>query len=286
MPEILYTDGVRLRQILLNLLNNALKFTEAGSISLNVSLSHSPGGGPGSIRFDVADTGIGMTADQLERIFEPFYQIENSPGRRAGGLGLGLAISRQLARQLGGELSVASTPEKGTAFSLTLPVTQPLALPGRHPAAPSDPVASPPTPAAASLDAHILLAEDTANIRLLVDEYLTRAGARVTAVADGAQALRHVLESLSAGAVPGQAFDLILLDLQMPVMGGVEALAKIRAAGYAGPIVGLTAAAAEKSLESWLAGGWTTVTAKPIARQEFIPLLGRLIADCRQTVAK
>jgi len=283
VPDTLQTDGVRLRQILLNLMNNALKFTEAGSVSLTVSIPFHQNGSHPAIRFEVVDTGIGMNRDQLECIFDPFYQIDSPRGRRAGGLGLGLAISRQLARQLGGEITVASEPGRGTTFTLQLPLT----VSSEKPRAATAPVAVPhERPAVPTLDAHILLAEDTPNIRLLVDEYLTRAGARVTAVADGAQAVAHVGDSLSAGSVRGQAFDLVLLDLHMPVLDGHQALEKMRAAGYSGPIVGLTAASADRSPAQWLAAGWTAVSPKPIDRQSFIPLLARLIAESRQVVSK
>src|SRR6185437_10247159 len=106
---------------LLNLISNAIKFTDAGSVSLTVSRVPPNNDAPAAVRFDISDTGIGMNPDQLDRIFEPFYQIDSPRGRRAPGLGLGLAISRQLARQLGGDIAVASAPNRGTTFTLSLP---------------------------------------------------------------------------------------------------------------------------------------------------------------------
>ncbi|HEY4328627.1 MAG TPA: ATP-binding protein, partial [Phycisphaerae bacterium] len=219
LPETIYTDGVRLRQILLNLLSNAIKFTQNGSVGLSLMIFHSELDADPTIRFDVADTGIGLSPEHLERVFEPFFQVEANHARRVGGFGLGLAISRQLAIRLGGLLSVKSLPGVGSTFSLLLPVeglagrTDDLAgsaarelrnSPATLSASPQaavevkDVTVAPPVPPStgAILNAHILLAEDNPNIRLLVDEYLTRAGARVTAVANGAEAVERVRVSL------------------------------------------------------------------------------------------
>jgi PAS domain S-box-containing protein len=273
VPEMVQTDGVRLRQILLNLLSNAVKFTPVGSVTLRLSTSAGEGGMP-MLLFEVADTGIGMDQQHLEQVFEPFYQVEQGNTRRFGGFGLGLAISRQLAAQMGGMLSVKSTPGEGSMFTLSLPV-QPESgmVPPPH-------MAHAPAAAGSQLVGHILLAEDTDNIRRLVAEYLTRAGARVTTVAHGAEAVEQVTASLAPGG-DGQAplcFDLVLLDLHMPVLDGRGALAEMRAAGYAGPIVGLSADYTEKSAQEWLGEGWDAMAAKPIDRQAFIPLLASLLA--------
>jgi PAS domain S-box-containing protein len=267
VPETIHTDGVRLRQVLLNLLANAIKFTPAGSIRLRVEGAPTLNGGGRRIRFSVADTGIGMTREQLARIFEPFYQVEQGATRRYGGSGLGLAISRQLTHQLGGTLTVVSEPDRGTTFTLELPVNA---------AAPAeDPIVPQPVQGAGRLSGTILLAEDNPNIRFLVDEYLKRAGAEVIAVPDGAQAVDRVLRAVcgEAGTV-----DLVLLDIHMPVLDGVQAKAQMRAAGYRGPIVGLTADFAEKPASEWANEGWDAIAAKPIDRQAFIPLLARMMA--------
>jgi PAS domain S-box-containing protein len=261
VPDEMLTDGMRLRQILLNLLSNAIKFTSQGSVGLIVHMVASRAQGPELLNFDVVDTGVGIEAEQLQRIFEPFYQVEKVGARRVGGVGLGLAISRQLAIQMGGNIAVKSSPGVGSTFSLVLPV---------HPgeAAAVDAMATRP----AGLSGHILLAEDTPNIRLLVDEYLSRAGARVTTVSDGAQALEQVGRQMSS-----DPFDLILLDIHMPGLDGPEAMRQIRALGFTGPIVGLTADYTERAVDAWLADGWSAMVAKPIDRQVFIPLLARLM---------
>ncbi len=267
-PATIQTDGVRLRQILLNLVSNAIKFTPHGSVTL--TLHRSPADeGKTMVRFDVTDTGIGMSPDNLQAIFEPFYQIDQSNTRRFGGFGLGLAISRQLAQQMGGELNVQSTPGSGSTFSLDLPV--------RH-VEPSPPPKAISAASAPTLPAHVLIAEDTPNIRLLVSEYLTRAGASVTAVGNGAEAVGAIRQSLAGGAA-GRAFDLVILDLHMPVLDGAGAMKQIREAGFPGPVVGLTADYMEKSPDQWTREGWDAMAAKPIDRQAFIPLLARMIAQ-------
>ena len=263
VPAEIFTDGMRLRQILLNLLANAIKFTDRGAVGLSLRLRAGRRDDQGLICFDVTDTGVGIGADQLSRIFEPFYQVEQGAARR-GGVGLGLAIARQLAIQMGGVLTARSTPGEGSTFSLVLPP--------RPAGGNADSLAAQP----AALVGHILLAEDTPNIRLLVDEYLTRAGARVTAVADGTEAVARVRQAAAA-----DSFDLVLLDVHMPALDGAAGMRQIRALGYDGPIVGLTADYQVGSDASWAAEGWTAMAAKPIDRQTFIPLLARLIKERR-----
>jgi PAS domain S-box-containing protein len=260
VPAEIVTDGMRLRQILLNLLVNAIKFTDRGVVGLVVRMREGRGDDGALICFEVSDTGVGIEAAQLPRVFEPFYQVEQGAARRVGGVGLGLAIARQLAIQMGGVLTAQSVPGQGSTFSLILPP--------RPAEVAADSLAAQP----AALSGRILLAEDTPNIRLLVDEYLTRAGARVTTVADGTEAVARVRD-----AVVGESFDLILLDLHMPVQDGGEAMRQIRALGYKGPIVGLTADYTDKSAAEWAAQGWTAMASKPIDRQVFIPLLARLM---------
>ncbi|HVT79914.1 MAG TPA: ATP-binding protein [Phycisphaerae bacterium] len=269
-PATLQTDGVRLRQILLNLVGNAIKFTTRGSVTLTIRPAQpaSTGETP-MLRFDVADTGIGMAPEHLQQIFEPFFQVDHNNTRRFAGFGLGLAISRQLAQQMGGHLAVQSTPGAGSTFSLELPLAQPGP-------APSSPPMTPARDPAPALAAHVLIAEDTPNIRLLVSEYLTRAGARVIAVGNGQEAVDAIRQSV---AVPNtDPFDLVILDLHMPILDGAQAMKQIKESGFQGPIVGLTADYAEKSADQWTREGWDAMAAKPIDRQTFIPLLARMVA--------
>jgi PAS domain S-box-containing protein len=268
-PPTIQTDGVRLRQILLNLLSNAIKFTARGSVTLTLRMAPQREGEPPMLRFEVADTGIGMAQEHLQSIFEPFYQVEQGNTRRFGGFGLGLAISRQLSHQMGGELSVKSAPGAGSTFSLDLPAAQNPALPSRQAAA------SPPP----ALAAHVLLADDTPNIRMLVSEYLSRAGARVKAVSNGAEAVEAIRQSLAATDAEAEAFDLVILDLHMPELDGASAMKRMKVLGYSGPVVGLTADYLEKTPDQWTREGWDAMAAKPIDRQAFIPLLARMIVQ-------
>ena len=272
LPEVIRTDGVRLRQVLLNLLSNAIKFTPAGSVSLSVRTLPAVSGSPPSLEFTVADTGIGIPPEQQDRIFEPFHQVEQSEYRRFGGAGLGLAISRKLVHQMAGTLDLSSRLGHGSTFTLKIPAFASAALVT---------AARPMTSMQTRVDGHVLLAEDNANIRWLVEEYLRRAGAIVTAVANGAQALAAVQRN-----APRRHFDLILLDINMPGIDGPEAMSRIRALGYTGPIVALTAHSGTAEQRRFLDSGWDAVAPKPINRHTFIPLIARLIDEKRQAAVQ
>jgi CheY-like chemotaxis protein len=271
LPEVVHTDGVRVRQILLNLLSNAIKFTPWGRVSLGIASRAGRRNEP-TIEFRVTDTGIGVAQEHLAKVFEPFYQIDQGARKRFGGSGLGLSISRQLALQMGGALRVESSPGKGSTFILELPVKA---------SQKSPPIVQAPT-VQPTLSGTILLAEDNPSVRLLVDEYLRRAGAAVLMVSDGAQALEMMRKSMSEGEGRPGHIDLALLDLHMPEMDGAEAMRKMRAAGFPGPIVGLTADYTERSAAEWVRDGWDAMAAKPIDRQAFIPLLARMLDSHRK----
>jgi PAS domain S-box-containing protein len=261
VPEVLTTDGVRLRQVLTNLLSNAIKFTARGEVILRVRVAGE------TVCFDVVDTGIGIATEQLPRIFEPFYQGEQGGDRRYPGNGLGLSISQQLVEQMGGRIEIQSEVGRGSTFSVCIPVT------------PKPEVVEVATPVEGSgesrISGHVLLAEDNANVRWLVEEYLRRAGATVTSVSNGAEAVERVQAMLKD---PGEAaIDLILMDIHMPEMDGPEAMRRMRAAGYKGAIVALTAHSMTEEHRQWLAAGCDAVAAKPINRHSFIPLIARLM---------
>ncbi|MGN6371314.1 MAG: ATP-binding protein [Phycisphaerae bacterium] len=272
LPEVIRTDGVRLRQVLLNLLSNAIKFTPTGAVSLTVSKIHGNNANAPWLQFTVADTGIGIPPEQHERIFEPFHQVEQSGNRRFGGAGLGLAISRKLVDQMGGTLELSSEPGRGSIFTLKIPSFAPASL--VH-------AARPMVQRESRIEGRVLLAEDNPNIRWLVEEYLRRAGAAVTPVSNGAQALAAIER-----AAPAHPFDLVLLDINMPTMDGSEAMARIRTLGYAGPIVALTAHSSAEEQHRFLQAGWDAVAAKPINRHTFIPLIARLIEERRQAAVQ
>jgi signal transduction histidine kinase/CheY-like chemotaxis protein len=274
LPSTVRTDGVRLRQVLLNLLSNAIKFTPSGRVALAV---HGAGGEDGSgmrcLQFDVVDTGIGIEAEHRALIFEPFYQVEQGENRRHGGTGLGLAISRKLVEQMGGTLEVSSELGRGSVFKVRIPVL----LPSKVSQQSTQMVHK-----ESRIEGHVLLAEDNTNIRWLVEEYLRRAGATVTAVSDGIQAVEAARQ-----AIEGQRpFDLILLDISMPGMDGGEAMQRIREGGYTGPVVALTAHSASDEKACFDMPGWDAVAAKPINRHTFIPLIARLIDERRQATVQ
>lgn len=246
MPQWVMADSHRLRQILLNLLGNALKFTSRGTFSLHATVE--PLAQPKTLRFDITDSGIGISPEGMERLFKRYSQAETSTSRKYHGTGLGLAICRDLARLMGGEVTVASTVGVGSTFTVTLPL---VAVASRQAAAPAGAAA----PRAAS-QAQILLVEDNAINQLVARALLTRLGYRhVTVAEDGRQAVAKCAE---------RAFDLVLMDCQMPVMDGFEATRALRDAGLRMPIIALTAGAVAQDRERCLAAGMDDFLCKPI----------------------
>ena len=245
-------DPTRLRQIFANLLGNALKFTEQGSVTLDVRRLPSPAGDERCwLRFVLIDSGIGMTAEALEQLFQPFTQAETSTARRFGGSGLGLSISRHLVEQMGGRLAVDSAPGRGTSFSIELPFAA---------AATVRPAAAPVAGALASrLAGHVLVAEDNPVNQEVIGAMLGQLGLRATLVGDGSEAV---------AAVADGGYDLVLMDCQMPGMDGYQAAAAIRAAEGEGarlPIVALTANARADDRSRCLAAGMDDYLTKPVS---------------------
>ncbi|HEX7948212.1 MAG TPA: ATP-binding protein, partial [Phenylobacterium sp.] len=245
-------DPTRVRQILHNLLSNAVKFTEAGEVSLSISRA------AGALEIVVADSGIGIAPEHLSRLFGRFEQVDSSTTRRYGGSGLGLSICRELAELMGGSVDVESRPGVGTRFRVVLPLSRV-----------GDAVATLETDLDTpevrlpdgEIELRILAAEDNAVNQLVLKTLLAQVGIDPVVVADGQQAL----EAWASGA-----FDLILMDLQMPVMDGQAACEAIRAAEAADParprtpIVALTANAMQHQVAQYLATGFDGHVAKPI----------------------
>ena len=266
-PAQIVTDPTRLRQVLTNLLGNAVKFTESGSVL--VRLASDPKDG---CVFEVEDTGIGMTPEVIERIFEPFVQADASTTRRHGGTGLGLTISAQLAQILGGRLEVVrSAPGRGTTMRLCLdPGVVPSARGVRAPARPEPrhANANPAQPGASLVGARILMAEDGADNQRLFSFMLQREGAQVVVVSDGILAL----ETLSD---PDHGFDLLLLDMQMPELDGYETARTLRDRGCRIPIIALTANAMDGDRDLCLQAGCDDYASKPITSNELRRICGR-----------
>lgn len=258
LPTEIQTDPLRVRQILVNLISNAGKFTERGQIELRVRCRPAEdAGGNSAIQFIVKDTGIGMTPLQVTRLFQPFAQADESTARRFGGSGLGLAISKSLAGLLGGDIRVQSEPGVGSRFTLEIDagridgVAMIDAIPDQPAASPVAAVAQRPR----KLRGRVLLAEDGPDNQRLIALRLRQAGVSVAIAADG----RAALERLAA-----ESFDLVLMDLQMPVVDGASAVARLRRGGYELPIVALTARATSADRERCLAAGFDDYLTKPI----------------------
>jgi signal transduction histidine kinase/ActR/RegA family two-component response regulator len=244
-------DPTRVRQILYNLLSNAVKFTDRGAVRAYIDLDPA-----GQVRLRVRDTGAGMSATQVAGLFERFVQGDASTTRRFGGTGLGLAVSRELARLMGGDLTAESRLGEGSTFTAVLPLTRSEARP--------DDVA--PAEAVQIGQLRILVAEDNETNRLVISTLLGQLGMQVHLAANGAEAV----EAWAAGA-----WDLVLLDIQMPVMDGLEAVRTIRrreaAAGRPPtPVVALTANAMNHHLAEYAAAGFDAVAAKPVQLEALV----------------
>ncbi|MBI5258526.1 MAG: response regulator [Burkholderiales bacterium] len=251
-------DAARLRQILLNLSGNALKFTDAGSITMRVRRRDD-----GQTEVIVIDTGCGFPSEHAERLFEAFHQEDASNMRRHGGTGLGLAISRELAHLMGGDLRALGHPGTGAQFTLRVP------LPDSTAPQPADP-APPPT-----LRGRVLVVEDNPINAMVAEAMLARAGLGVDIVTDGLLAVERTA---------AERFDIVLMDCQMPVLDGIEATRQIRQrevdAGHAPlPIVGLTANATDDDRRACLAAGMDDYLAKPFREHQLHDLLARYLAS-------
>lgn len=266
-PERITADPMRLRQVLLNLIDNAIKFTEKGSVAVHVSAVGETGS---TLRFSVADTGVGITPSQVEAIFNPFQQEDNSTQRRFGGTGLGLTISRQLVSSMGGQITVCSEPGRGSTFSVLLPIESPeVETLSPSTAAPRGCVVG--DASLPLLGRRILVAEDGPDNRILIEFLLTQAGADVALVSDG----KRAVDTIRAA---GEAFDCVVLDMQMPIMDGYTAARTLRQDGYRGPIIALTAHAMEGDREAAISSGCDDYVAKPIDAPRLIGLLAERIA--------
>lgn len=306
VPDRIVTDPMRLKQILLNLLGNAIKFTDQGVIRIVVDFNIADAGS-GILTIEVIDTGIGMSKDELERVFEPFVQADTSTARRFGGTGLGLAICRRLALLLGGEISAESQPGQGSTFRVTLPVdladaeTKPSTAAesttaedagppdgagGTSPACAAMPAPGnglPPTSPAAErnsaatlprLSGSILLVEDSGDNQRIISTVLRKAGAEVTLAENGQAAIEQVCRRQLLSEPP---FDLILMDIQMPVLDGHRATRILRDRGCRIPIVALTANADDTDRQQCLESGCNDYVTKPIDRQQFLTVLAKYV---------
>ncbi len=283
IPKTISSDPTRLRQVMLNLLSNALKFTHEGGIRIRTKLITRGNTKNHCLRIDVIDTGIGMTPEQQKKLFNAFTQADTSTTRRYGGTGLGLIISKRLAQMLGGDIIIDSTAGKGTRTSLTLATgplegiglienpqeAERLAVPAAKPAAHQ-----------LKLNTHVLLAEDSADNQRLVSYVLKKAGAKVTVVENGRLACDQALDALHHG----RPYDVILMDMQMPEMDGYAATRELRGAGYTHPIIALTAHAMSTDRDKCIQAGCDDYTTKPIKRDALLAMIERY-ADSKSAAA-
>jgi CheY-like chemotaxis protein len=247
-PRVMKSDPTRLRQILVNLVGNGLKFTQQGGVHLRVSASaHN---GESRLRVEVRDTGIGMDDDAIGRLFKPFMQADASVTRRFGGSGLGLTISRRLARMLSGDIEAVSQPGTGSVFTLHLPLVGTTSETDMTVADPATVDGPPPR-----LDGlRVLLADDAPDNRMLVSFILQAAGTTVDTVENGRQAIERA----------GNGYDAILMDMQMPDTDGYTATRELRRRGFNRPIIALTAHAMSGDRQRCLAAGCNDYVTKPI----------------------
>ncbi|MBW2279415.1 MAG: response regulator [Deltaproteobacteria bacterium] len=275
VPVTIQTDPTRLRQVLMNLIGNAIKFTEQGGVRLAIEFLGSGDGESPMLQFAVADTGVGLSPAACDRIFDAFSQADASTTREFGGTGLGLTICKQLAGILGGDVSVESIEGHGSTFTLTIDAgaiaTTCLVDPTVHAA---EEVATEGPSTATFLDGikhsgtrgRVLLVEDGPDNRKLISLTLEKGGFEVTCAENGAIGVEMALVA-SAEAEP---FDLILMDMQMPVLDGYGATQKLREAGYTRPIIALTAHAMRGDREKCLEAGCDDFATKPLDRRELM----------------
>jgi signal transduction histidine kinase/ActR/RegA family two-component response regulator len=271
IPAMITSDPTRLRQILINLVGNAIKFTESGTVQLVVSLTgteYFP-----QLQFEVIDSGIGIQPDQIDKLFRPFSQADASTTRKYGGTGLGLTISKRLAEFLGGTITVTSKCGEGSTFTATIGTGSIAGVALIRDPSEASPAAATTASAGAriKLTCRVLLAEDGPDNQRLISHVLRKAGADVTIVENGARAVAAILEP-DPGAAP---FDVVLMDMQMPVLDGYGATAQLRDADCQLPIIALTAHAMSGDREKCLSAGCNDYATKPIDRGALLETVAR-----------
>ncbi|MBN1491297.1 MAG: response regulator [Phycisphaerae bacterium] len=272
VPHHVMGDPLRIRQILSNLVSNAVKFTEEGSVTVKVELLETQAN-RATLRFSVIDTGIGIPEDKRDLVFRSFTQADESTTRRFGGTGLGTTIARQLAERMGGQVDFDSVPGKGSTFWCTLPLEVcESSLVSSELVAASAPTDEPRT-------GRILVAEDYPTNQEVVLQHLRAAGHHVTIVADGTQAI---------AACETDAFDMILMDIQMPTLDGLDTTRCLRAGQTPAaniPVIGMTAHADARSREQCIAAGMNDVITKPIRRRVLLAAIQHWLAQSAGWVA-
>ncbi len=267
IPIEFKTDPLRLKQILINLVGNAIKFTTDGAVTLRVETTDIEG--IPFFKMGVRDTGIGIRPEKLKAIFEPFTQADGSLTRRFGGTGLGLTVSKRLAEQLGGDITADSIENKGSLFTLLLPVGNTRRSPDSICYTGEAKTETETVDVDRPLDYRILLAEDEKVNQFFVSAMLKKAGAKVDVADDGKTAYEKIMEEFQSGT----PYDIVLMDMQMPEMDGYQATTLLRQGGYQNPIIALTAHAMEGDRKKCTDAGCTDYTTKPIRKQVLFDLI-------------
>jgi CheY-like chemotaxis protein len=270
IPETIESDPRRVRQILINLIGNAIKFTDRGSVRLRITFDESRS----QIVFEVTDTGIGISEELQGRLFRPFTQADASVTRHYEGTGLGLAITRRLAQMLGGQVSVESRLQQGSTFRVTLStgslegvrLVEPRLVEETSSVAPGVPNLG---------DCRVLVVDDRSEIRFLAKQFIEKSGATVEVAVDGDDALRAI-ERSECRAEP---FDVVLLDMQMPVKDGYTTARELRARGFKQPIIAVTAHAMQGDRQRCLEVGCNDYTPKPLEPRRLLELISQ---HCRK----
>lgn len=263
LPERIISDPTRVRQILVNVVGNALKFTSRGQVSLTVAYED------GLLSFTVQDSGRGISPEQAALLFRPFAQADSETTRKFGGTGLGLVLTKKLAQLLGGDFELLhSEMGKGSTFQATIRPERPQASPLIELRGSRRPLKKPALAPSASLSGlEVLLVEDSLDNQLIIEKMVRHAGGQIEMATDGLEGLEKAL---------ARFYDVILMDIQMPRMDGHEAVRRLRSRGYKGPVVALTAHAMKNERERTLASGFSHFLTKPVDRRRLIALLGSL----------
>jgi hypothetical protein len=263
-PDFIYTDAFRLRQILTNMIGNAIKFTEHGEVRVHTRVEES------DLNFVIVDSGVGLTSEQSEKLFQAFSQADHSSARKREGTGLGLILSRRLANLLGGDVTLLSSkPGVGSVFSVRIHLEEAPVVKPVERATPIQVETKPATVDTSLLGKKILVVDDAADNRYLLEKILVKRGAIVEQATNGVEGVEKAL----AGD-----FDLVLMDVQMPVMDGFMAVSRLRGLNYTKPIVAITAHAMKGDKTRCLAAGFSDYLTKPIQITEFLPVLQKLMA--------
>lgn len=262
IPNKIFTDPVRLKQILLNICSNAVKFTKQGQVELAVSCQPDQH----KIRFSVIDSGVGISKAEIGKLFKPFSQADASTTRKYGGTGLGLHISRELAKRLGGDINLASSTGQGTQFDVVIDTGSLDEVVFSDEAAKSSNLNRTDLKSAVipQLKGAVLIADDSSDNQKLIAYHIHKAGVSTVIAENG---------KLALDMASGNDFDLILMDMQMPVMGGIEATKKLRQSGYTKPIVALTANAFDDDVAMCREAGCDEFLSKPIDWKQFFWVL-------------